>query len=54
MRVLVVNTGSSSLKLSLVSPDGTVHAAITVERWTGRTHVNRYGSSSTPSTASTR
>lgn len=38
MRVLVVNAGSSSLKLSLVTPDGTVHAATTVERWSGRTH----------------
>jgi acetate kinase len=39
MRVLVVNAGSSSLKLSLVAPDGTVHAATTVERWTGRGHI---------------
>ncbi|MGC9666141.1 acetate/propionate family kinase [Planosporangium sp. 12N6] len=39
MRVLVVNAGSSSLKLSLVSPDGAVHAATTVERWTGRAHI---------------
>jgi acetate kinase len=40
MRVLVVNTGSSSLKLSLLSPDGAVHAATTLERWTGRTHID--------------
>jgi acetate kinase len=39
MRVLVVNAGSSSLKLSVLSPDGTVHAAITVERW--ERHVQR-------------
>jgi acetate kinase len=38
MRVLVVNAGSSSLKLSVVSPDGTVHAATTVERWEGHGH----------------
>jgi acetate kinase len=40
MRILVVNTGSSSLKLSVLSPDGTVHAATTVERWAGLTHLN--------------
>ncbi|MGH4027060.1 MAG: acetate/propionate family kinase [Pseudonocardiaceae bacterium] len=39
MRVLVVNTGSSSLKLSILSPDGTVEDGITVERWTGRNHL---------------
>lgn len=39
MRVLVVNSGSSSLKLSVLSPDGTVHAATTVERWEGRAHL---------------
>jgi len=33
-----VNAGSSSLKLSLVSPDSTVHAATTVERWEGHGH----------------
>jgi acetate kinase len=38
MRVLVVNAGSSSLKLSILSPDGTVHAATTVERWEGHGH----------------
>jgi acetate kinase len=38
MRVLVVNAGSSSLKLSVLSPDGTVHAATTVERWEGHGH----------------
>jgi acetate kinase len=38
MRVLVVNAGSSSLKLSVLSPDGTVHAASTVERWEGHGH----------------
>jgi acetate kinase len=38
MRVLVVNAGSSSLKLSLLSPDGTVYAATTVERWEGHSH----------------
>jgi acetate kinase len=36
-RVLVVNAGSSSLKLSVLAADGTVHAATTVERWNGRT-----------------
>jgi acetate kinase len=39
-RVLVVNTGSSSLKLSVLTPDGTAHAATTVERWEGRTHLD--------------
>jgi acetate kinase len=34
-RVLVVNAGSSSLKLRLLGPDGTVEAAHDVERWTG-------------------
>jgi len=38
MRVLVVNAGSSSLRLSLLSPDGTVYAATTVERWEGHGH----------------
>lgn len=38
MRVLVVNAGSSSLKLSVLSPDGTVHAAMTVERWERHGH----------------
>ena len=35
MRVLVVNAGSSSLKLSVLSPDGGVHAAATLQRWDG-------------------
>lgn len=37
MRVLVVNTGSSSLKLSVVDPDGDggPESATTVERWAG-------------------
>lgn len=35
MRVLVVNTGSSSLKLSVLTRDGEVEAATTVERWDG-------------------
>jgi acetate kinase len=39
-RVLVVNAGSSSLKLSVLTPDGTVHAATSVERWEGRTHLD--------------
>jgi len=38
MQVLVVNAGSSSLKLSVLSPEGTVHAATTVERWEGHSH----------------
>ena len=37
MRILVLNAGSSSLKLSVVSPDGQVSAAATVQRWEGRT-----------------
>ncbi|HEX2301352.1 MAG TPA: acetate/propionate family kinase, partial [Pseudonocardiaceae bacterium] len=36
MRVLVVNTGSSSLKLSVVSEDGKVHTDTTVEHWDGQ------------------
>jgi acetate kinase len=39
VRVLVVNTGSSSLKLSVLSPDGTVHAGTTVQRWDGPSHL---------------
>ena len=39
MRVLVVNAGSSSLKLSVLSPDGTVQADTTVQRWAGRSHL---------------
>jgi acetate kinase len=34
-RVLVVNAGSSSLKLRLLGPDDTVEAAHDVERWAG-------------------
>jgi acetate kinase len=40
MRVLVVNAGSSSLKLAVLTPDGTVHAATTVERWEGQAHLD--------------
>lgn len=36
MRVLVLNAGSSSLKLSVVAPDGGVAVATTVQRWEGR------------------
>jgi len=39
MRTLVVNAGSSSLKLSVLSTDGTVHSATTVESWAGRRHL---------------
>ncbi|MCF6507307.1 acetate/propionate family kinase [Blastococcus sp. MG754426] len=35
MRVLVVNAGSSSLKLAVVDDDGTVAAGTTVEGWRG-------------------
>ncbi|UOX99935.1 acetate/propionate family kinase [Blastococcus sp. PRF04-17] len=35
MRVLVVNTGSSSLKLARTDADGSVTAATTVEHWRG-------------------
>ncbi|MGY1807234.1 acetate/propionate family kinase [Blastococcus sp. SYSU D00669] len=35
MRLLVVNAGSSSLKLSVLDGDGAVTAADTVQRWTG-------------------
>lgn len=34
-RVLVVNCGSSSLKLSVVTPQGAVEAHTTLERWSG-------------------
>jgi acetate kinase len=40
MRVLVVNAGSSSLKLSVLTPDGSVHAATTVESWAGEEHLD--------------
>jgi acetate kinase len=39
MRILVVNTGSSSLKLSVLTEDGRVEAATTVERWESRGHL---------------
>ncbi|MBJ7450460.1 MAG: acetate/propionate family kinase [Blastococcus sp.] len=39
MRVLVVNTGSSSLKVSVLSAEGTVQTALTVERWEGAGHL---------------
>jgi acetate kinase len=39
MRVLVVNSGSSSLKLSVLTSEGIVVAATTVERWEGRGHL---------------
>ena len=35
MRVLVLNAGSSSLKLSVVTPDGHVAAATALQRWEG-------------------
>ncbi|MFZ5852596.1 MAG: acetate/propionate family kinase [Actinomycetota bacterium] len=35
MRLLVVNAGSSSLKLTVLEPDGSVAAAQTVDRWAG-------------------
>lgn len=41
-RVLVVNAGSSSLKLALVTPDGTEHAR-TVDDWEGAGHVEPIG-----------
>ena len=39
MRVLVVNAGSSSLKLTRLDGDGAVTAAVTVERWQGEGHL---------------
>ena len=39
MRVLVVNAGSSSLKLSRLDDDGVVTAATTVEAWQGEGHL---------------
>lgn len=39
VNVLVVNTGSSSLKLSVLDPQGTRVAAQTVERWDGVGHL---------------
>ncbi|MBN1092825.1 acetate/propionate family kinase [Blastococcus sp. TML/M2B] len=40
MRVLVVNAGSSSLKLTRLDDDGAVTAATTVERWRGEGHLD--------------
>jgi acetate kinase len=40
VRVLVVNAGSSSLKLSQLDDDGTVAAATTVENWQGAGHLD--------------
>ena len=39
MRALAVNTGSSSLKLSVLTGNGSVEAATTVERWAGPGHL---------------
>ena len=39
MRVLVVNAGSSSLKLARLDDDGAVTAATTVEAWQGEGHL---------------
>jgi acetate kinase len=39
VRLLVVNAGSSSLKLTRLAPDGAVTAAITVDRWEGPGHL---------------
>jgi acetate kinase len=39
VRVLVVNAGSSSLKLTRLTDDGSVTAADTVERWEGAGHL---------------
>jgi acetate kinase len=39
VRVLVVNAGSSSLKLAVVAPDGSVEESTTVERWEGEGHL---------------
>jgi acetate kinase len=40
VRLLVVNAGSSSLKLSVLDPDGCVAASGTVERWQGEGHTD--------------
>jgi acetate kinase len=40
VRVLVVNAGSSSLKLALLDAGGAVAAATTVERWQGEGHLD--------------
>jgi acetate kinase len=39
VRILVVNSGSSSLKLTVLSPEGAVDSAVTVERWGGHGHL---------------
>jgi acetate kinase len=39
MRVLVVNAGSSSLKLTRLDDDGEVTAAVTVDAWRGEEHL---------------
>ena len=39
MRLLVVNAGSSSLKLSVLDADGSVAAATTVQPWDGEGHL---------------
>jgi len=39
VRVLVVNAGSSSLKLTQLGDDGTVTAAVTVDGWEGAGHL---------------
>ncbi|MCZ2860792.1 acetate/propionate family kinase [Blastococcus sp. VKM Ac-2987] len=39
MRLLVVNAGSSSLKLARLDEDGTVTAATTVQHWQGEGHL---------------
>ena len=41
MRILVVNTGSSSLKLSVLTPDGDVQSSTAVERWEGEDDLGR-------------
>ena len=40
MRVLVVNTGSSSLKLRLLEPTGRLHGGTELERWSGADDVD--------------
>lgn len=39
MRLLVVNAGSSSLKLAVLEPDGTTAAGTTVQPWQGEGHL---------------
>lgn len=43
MNVLVVNAGSSSLKLRLVAPDDTVLASTDIERWEGEDDIEEVG-----------